>query len=76
MRRRDFITLLGSGSAALACPSTVGAQQPSMPVIGVLHIGSPQAYPLLELLRQGLKESGYLEGRNVTRDHCQRSSKD
>ena len=63
IRRREFIVTLGS--AALACPLTVGAQQPSMPVIGVLHIGSPQAYPLLELLRQGLKESGYLEDRNV-----------
>jgi len=36
-----------------------------MPVIGLLHIGSSQAYPPLEYFRQGLKESGYLEGQNV-----------
>ena len=36
-----------------------------MPVIGLLHIGSPAAYPQLAFFRQGVRENGYLEGQNV-----------
>jgi putative ABC transport system substrate-binding protein len=46
-------------------PSAVRAQQLTIPTIGLLHIGSRGAYPLLENFRQGLRESGYSEGQNV-----------
>jgi putative tryptophan/tyrosine transport system substrate-binding protein len=61
MKRREFITLLGG---AAAWPVTAGAQQPVMPVIGVLHIATPFVYSLAGF-RQGLKEAGYVEGQNV-----------
>jgi putative ABC transport system substrate-binding protein len=42
------------------------AQQPALPVIGVLHPQSPGPYePMLAALRQGLREAGFVEGRNV-----------
>ncbi len=62
MRRRAFITLLGG---TVVWPLAARAQQPAMPVIGVLHIGLPRTSKQLEFLRQGLKESGYLEGQNI-----------
>ena len=64
MRRREFIRLL-SGAAA-AWPFTVHAQQPPMPVVGFLNAASPG--PLRQQVaafREGLKESDYVEGRNV-----------
>ena len=64
MRRCELIGLLGG--AAVAWPLTARAQQP-VPVIGLLSPRSSDDVPqLTAAVRQGLKESGYVEGQNVT----------
>jgi putative ABC transport system substrate-binding protein len=65
MKRREFISLLGS--AVAPWPLAARAQQPTIPVIGLLSPrASGEAPQLIAAVRQGLKDSGYVEGQNVT----------
>src|SRR5262249_7620319 len=68
MKRREFITLLGS--AATAWPRAAGAQQPAMPTIGILHSQTQASETTrIEAIQRGLKETGFVVGRNLTIEH-------
>jgi putative tryptophan/tyrosine transport system substrate-binding protein len=69
MRRRKFISLLGGG--AVAWPFRARAQQ-AVPVVGFLNSGSPENVffaNLANAFREGLSDTGYVDGRNVTIDY-------
>src|SRR5215467_15434614 len=63
MRRRDFIKALGG---AAAWPVAALAQQPAIPVIGLLGSATASGWaPQVRAFHQGLRDGGYVEGRNV-----------
>jgi putative ABC transport system substrate-binding protein len=67
LKRRHFITLLGS---AASWPLAARAQQPEMPVIGFLETRPPETITeRLRAFRQGLRETGYVEGENIAIDY-------
>ena len=66
MRRREFI----AGLSAAAWPLSALAQQPALPLIGFINSGSALAFQRhIDAFLQGLKEAGYVEGRNVAVDY-------
>src|SRR6267142_5123420 len=68
MKRREFIALLGSAAVSSAAwPLAARAQQPALPVVGFLDLRSPDAMEgRLRGFRQGLRDTGNVEGDNVT----------
>jgi putative tryptophan/tyrosine transport system substrate-binding protein len=63
MRRREVITLIGG--VAAAWPLQALAQQPKMPTIGVLVVGSPGSQQFWRLFREGMRVRGYAEGQTI-----------
>jgi putative ABC transport system substrate-binding protein len=71
MKRREFIALVGGGGLLLAAKvRRARSQQPALPVIGLLSSRSSATdAPLIAVIRQGLNETGFVEGRNVAIDY-------
>jgi len=68
MRRRELLLLLGG---AMTASHALRAQQRAMPVIGYLHYAAPGQFAAhLTALRQGLSETGYVEGQNLAIEYC------
>jgi putative tryptophan/tyrosine transport system substrate-binding protein len=68
MRRREFVTLLGSTTVVWPLPAR--AQQPALPVIGFLRDGSAEfSARYVAGFREGLNETGYVDGQNVTAEY-------
>jgi putative tryptophan/tyrosine transport system substrate-binding protein len=66
-KRRELITLLGGGAAAVC---SLGARAQSMPVVGFIHGGAASAFPgRIAAFRVGLSEMGYVDGQNVAVDY-------
>jgi len=67
VKRREFIALVvGAGGVAVGRPFPLRAQQAATPVVGILSARSSASLPhLLDAFRQGLKETGYIEGQNL-----------
>src|SRR5260370_17716063 len=68
MRRRKFSTLLGgAATASIVWPSPLSSEQKATPVIGFLSVSTPgPSAPSVAELRLGLRETGYVEGQNLT----------
>src|SRR5256885_2006959 len=65
MKRREFFSAVGA--AMVAWPLSLRAQQAANPVIGFVNTSSPDGYlPMANAFRVGLKETGYVDGQNVT----------
>ena len=67
MKRREFITLLGG--AAAAWPLAARAQQPAMPVVGLLSGPSPESRRPMAAFQRALADSGFIDGQSVTIDY-------
>jgi putative ABC transport system substrate-binding protein len=69
MRRREFIAL--AACTGTAWPLAAYAQQPAIPVIGWLNSGTPRTFAkFLKAFQQGLRDEGYVEGRNLMIRYC------
>jgi putative tryptophan/tyrosine transport system substrate-binding protein len=67
MKRREFIAFLGG---AAAWPVIARAQQPAMPLIGMLHSQTQDTEAArIAVIQEGLKEAGFVAGRNVAIEH-------
>jgi putative ABC transport system substrate-binding protein len=75
VRRREFITVLGG---AAAWPLAARAQQPAMPVVGLLHPRSSSDTPvdILRAFRQDPRGAGYVEGENITIEYRRADNRD
>jgi putative tryptophan/tyrosine transport system substrate-binding protein len=65
MKRREFVALLGG--SVVAWPATGRAQQPGVPIVGFLSAATRDEFePYEAAFREGLKEAGFVEGRNLS----------